>query len=104
MRRTYRLYTHTPRERGEEPTEPTGKILTAGSFAVVAEVALLWLHGDPRLLPHGVDLRHAEFGVQAEEEASGSNGQVVLSPVPQGLQVLVVDGGEGIHAENRNKE
>lgn len=76
------------------------KTLTAGSFTVVTEIPLLRLHRYPRLIPHGVDLRHAEFGVQSEEEASSPNGQVVLTPVPQVLQVLVVDGRERIHADN----
>lgn len=75
-------------------------ILTAGSFTVVTEVTLLWLHSYARLVPHVVDLRHAEFGVKTEEETSGPNSQVVLTPVPQILQVLVVDGREGIHADN----
>lgn len=78
-------------------------ILTAGSFTVVTEISLLWLHSDARLLPHRVNLRHAEFGVQTEEETSISNRQVVLTPVPQVLQVLVVDGGERIHADNRRR-
>lgn len=78
-------------------------ILTAGSFTIVAEIALLWLHSYSRLIPHLVDLRHAEFRVQAKKEASVQNGQVVLIPVPQELQVLVVDGGERIHADNRRR-
>ena len=75
-------------------------ILTAGSFTIVTEVAFLWLHSYARLVPHLVDLRHAEFRVQTEEETSIKNCQVVLIPVPQILQMLVVDGGERIHAEN----
>lgn len=75
-------------------------VLTAGSFTVVTEVTLLWLHSDARLIPHGVDLGHAEFGVLSEEETSSPNSQVVLTPVPQKLQVLVVDGGERIHADD----
>ncbi len=75
-------------------------VLTAGSFTVVTEVTLLWLHSDARLIPHRVDLGHTEFGVLTEEETSSPNGQVVLTPVPKILQVLVVDGGERIHADN----
>ena len=44
-----------------------------------------------------MDLRHAELGVELEEEASGADRQVVRGPVPQELQVLVVDGRERIH-------
>lgn len=82
---------------------PAAQILTAGSFAVVAKVPLLWFYGYARLVPHLVDLRHAELRVQAKEKASVQNSQVVLIPVPQILQVLVVDGGECIHAGNRRR-
>lgn len=75
-------------------------ILTAGSFTIVTEVILLQLPISARFFPHLVDLGHAEFGVQTEEETSSPNSQVVLTPVPQILQVLVVDGGERIHADN----
>ena len=51
-----------------------------------------------------MDLRHAQFGVQSEEEPSVPNGQVVLTPVPKILQVLVVDGGERIHAGDEGDE
>lgn len=78
--------------------------LTAASFAVVPEVSLLRLLGPARFLPHLVDLRHAQLGVQAKEEASVQNCQVVLVPVPQVLQVLVVDGGECVDAENGEKK
>lgn len=75
------------------------EILTAGSFAVVAEVPLLGLPSYARLLPHLVDLRHAQFRVLTKEETSVQNCQVVLVPVPKILQVLVVDGGERVHPE-----
>lgn len=74
------------------------KILTAGSFTIVTEIPLLWLHIYACLVPHLMDLRHAEFRVQTEEETSVQNSQVVLIPVPQILQMLVVDGGERVHA------
>lgn len=74
-------------------------ILTAGSFTVVTEVALLGLLSYSCLFPHLVDFRHAEFRVEAEKEPSIQNSQVVLIPVPQILQVLVVDGGERIHPD-----
>lgn len=78
-------------------------VLTAGSLAVVVEVALLLLHSYSRLLHHLVDLGHTQFGVHAEEEASGLNGQVVLGPVPQVLHIHVVDGRKRIHTENGNE-
>lgn len=80
-----------------------GKILTAGSFTIVPEVPLLRLLRPACFLPHLVDLRHAQFGVQAKEEASVQDGQVVLVPVPQVLQVLVVDGVECVHADDGGK-
>lgn len=73
-------------------------VLTARSFAVVPEITLLRLSGDASLLPHLVDLRHAQFRVQSKEQTPVLDGQVVLLPVPQLLQVLVVDGRERIHA------
>lgn len=78
-------------------------VLTAGSLAIVVEVALLLLHSYTRLLHHLVDLGHTQFGVLAEEKASGLNGQVVFGPVPQVLQIQVVDGQKRIHAENGNE-
>lgn len=78
-------------------------MLTAGSFAIVTEVSLLRLLSPARFFPHLVDLRHAQLGVQAKEESSVQNCQVVLVPVPQVLQVLVVDGGECVYAENEKK-
>lgn len=50
-----------------------------------------------------MDLGHAELGVLAEEETSSSDCQVVLTPVPQGLQMLVVDGKERICAGTKRK-
>lgn len=81
-----------------------GEILTAGSFAIVTEVSLLLLLRPARFFPHLVDLRHAQLWVQAKEETSMQNCQVVLVPVPQVLQVLVVDGGECVYAENEKKK
>lgn len=77
--------------------------LTAGPVAVVAEVAFLRLHGYARLFPHRVDLRHAKLGVELEKQPPVQNGQVVLVPVPQVLQVLVVDGRERVHADERKE-
>ena len=76
---------------------PARETLTAGPVAVVPEVPVLALLGHPGLLPHLVDLRHAELGVELEEEAAGADRQVVRGPVPQELQVLVVDGRERVH-------
>ena len=70
--------------------------LTAGSVAVVAEVLLLKVAAHPRLVPHCVDLRHAEPRVGLEEEAAVADGQIVLFPVPQVLQLLVVERSEGV--------
>lgn len=89
----------TRNKKGAQPVPVASEILTAGSFAVVAEVALLGLHSYARLLPHLVDLRHAQFRVLTKEETSVQNCQVVLVPVPKILQVLVVDGGERVHSE-----
>lgn len=77
--------------------------LTVGLLAVVAEVAFHRLDGYARLLPHGVDLRHAELGVELEEKPSVQNGQVMLVPVPQVLQVLVVDGQERVRTDERKE-
>ena len=73
-----------------------GPRLTAGSVPVVAEVLLLEATAHARLVPHEADLRHAEARVGLEEEAAVVDGQVVLLPVPQVLQLLVVERGEGI--------
>lgn len=51
-----------------------------------------------------MDLRHAELGVELEEQPSIQNGQVVLVPVPQVLQVLVVDGQERVSADEARRE
>lgn len=78
-------------------------VLTACSFTIVTEITLRWLHSYARLFPHGVDFRHAEFRVQAEEQTTSLNTQVVLTPVPQVLQVLVVDCRERIRANNKSR-
>lgn len=74
--------------------------LTAAFFAIVPEVSLRRLLEPARSFPHLVDLRHAQFGVQAKEESSVQNRHFVMLPVPQVLQVLVVDGGECVYAKN----
>lgn len=63
---------------------------TAGSVSVVPEVALVEAALDARLLPHLVDLRHAQLWVGPEEQLPRPDGEVVLGPVPQVLELLVV--------------
>ena len=70
--------------------------LTADSVSVVADIRLDVFLGDACLLPHLADLGKAKFGVETEEEFASVDGQVVLSPVPRVLQVLVVQRSEGI--------
>lgn len=50
----------------------------------------------PRNLLHLADLGHAQLGVVVEEHAAAHDGQVVLAPVPQLTQVLVVQRIEGV--------
>lgn len=47
---------------------------------------------------HFLDFRHAEFGVVVEEGAAALDGEVVLGPVPQLAQVLVVQCVERVGA------
>lgn len=47
---------------------------------------------------HLLDFRHAEFGVVVEEGAAMLDGEVVLGPVPQLAQVLVVQCVERVGA------
>lgn len=53
---------------------------------------------DARLGPHLADLGHAELGVGSEEQLSCFYGEVVLLPVPEVLELLVVERREGVHA------
>lgn len=82
---------------------PSRGPLTVCLLAVVAEITFHRLDGYARLFPHGVNLRHAELGVELEEQPSIHNGQVVLVPVPQVLQVLVVDGQERVCTDERKE-
>lgn len=66
---------------------------------VVLDLSLL----EARHLLHLVDLRHAEFGVVMEKHASLQDGQLVLGPVPQLPQVLVVQRVEGVISIRANK-
>lgn len=71
----------------------TGGLVSVGALSdVILLVALL---GSRHFL-HFSDFRHAEFGVVVEERAAALNGEVVLGPVPQLTQVLVVQGVEGV--------
>lgn len=72
--------------------------LTAGSVAVVSEIALIKVALDARLVPHFADLRHAELRVGSEKQLSCFDREVVLLPVPKILELLVVDCREGIGA------
>ena len=45
---------------------------------------------------HLAYLRHAQLGVIVEEHAAVADGQLVLGPVPQLPEVLVVQGVEGV--------
>lgn len=66
-------------------------LLTTCSFSIATNIVLFHLFLNTCLLPHFLDLRHAKLGIEAEEHFPSSNGQIVLTPVPQILQVLVVD-------------
>ena len=50
-----------------------------------------------------MDLRDAEARVGLEEEAAVADGQVVLLPVPQVLQLLVLEGHEGVQAARQRE-
>lgn len=50
----------------------------------------------PGDLFHLANLRHAQLGVVVEEHASLQDAQLVLGPVPELSQVLVVQGVEGV--------
>lgn len=67
---------------------------------VILDVALL---GSCDLL-HFSNFRHAKLGVVVEECTTTQNGEVVLGPVPQLTQVLVVQCIEGIIAKKKKKE
>lgn len=66
---------------------------------VVLQVALL----GARYLLHLPDLRHAELRVVVEEGPAALDGQVVLGPIPQFSEVLVVQRVESIRTEKTKK-
>lgn len=78
--------------------EAAAALRTAGPIAVVAEVALVKAALDACLLPHLVDLGYAHLRVGSEKQLSRLDREVVLGPVPQVLELMVVKGGEGVHA------
>lgn len=77
---------------------------TAGSVAVVSEVTFVEALRNARLLPHLLDLRNAELGIGPKEQLPVPDGEVVLLPVPQVLQLLVVERREGVHATGVKEE
>lgn len=94
------LYKMKLRQKTAEGTCPTGGLVSVGALCdVILLVPLLC----PRHFLHFSDFRHAEFGVVVEERAAALNGEVVLGPVPQLAQVLVVQGVEGVIAVKKKK-
>ena len=77
--------------------------LTGGLVPVVAysDVVLLVAVLGSGYLLHLSDFRHAEFGVVVEEHPTTRDGQVVLGPVPQLSEVLVVQRIEGVNSRTR---
>lgn len=74
-------------------------MVPVGAYSdVILLVALL---GSRNLL-HLSDFSHAKFGVVVEEHTTMVDGQVVLGPIPQFAQVLVVQSIEG-KGTNRHK-
>lgn len=57
-----------------------------------------------RYLLHLSDFRHAKFGIVVEEHTTKLDGQVVLRPIPQLTQVLVVQCIEGIDTKRNRKK
>lgn len=78
--------------------------LTAGSVAVVSEVALIKATLDARLVPHAADLRHAELRVGSEKQLPCFDREVVLLPVPKILKLLVVECREGVRARGQRQK
>lgn len=79
------------KKRGRTPL--TGGLVSISALSnVILLIALL----GSRHFFHFSDFRHAEFGVVVKERATAVDGEVVLGPVPQLTQVLVVQGIEGV--------
>lgn len=81
------------RQKADEKVCPTGGLVSVSALSDV--ILLVSLLGSRHFL-HFSDFRQAEFGVVVEERAAALNGEVVLGPVPQLAQVLVVQGVEGV--------
>lgn len=78
--------------------------LTADSVAIVSEIALIKAALDTSLLPHFTDLGHAELGIGSEEQLPCLDSEVVLLPVPEILELLVVICREGVHTGGKKEE
>lgn len=59
---------------------------------------------DARLFPHLANLRYAQLGVGSEKQLPCIDGEVVLFPVPEILELLVVKRREGVHAGGERRE
>lgn len=59
---------------------------------------------DARLFPHLADLRYAQLGVGSEKQLPCIDGEVVLLPIPEILELLVVERREGVHAGGERRE
>lgn len=84
-------------------SRPSGP-LTGGSLSVVPGVYVpfaLAAFGPGHLL-HAVDLGDAQLGVEGEVHLPGLDGEVPVVPVPQLLQVLVVEDVEGVVPGSRD--
>lgn len=85
-------------ESGNPKITTTAFHLTGGLVSVGADsdVVLLVALLGPRYLFHLSNLRHAEFRVVVEEDPTVLDRQVVLGPIPQFSEVLVVQCVESI--------
>lgn len=107
--RTSEFYVHLENRINEtfaNQTNPscskqTDEKRTVCTPAIVAELVLHELLLDACFQPHLANLGHAQVGVPAKEEFPCVNGQVVLWPVPQKLEVLVIKRWEGVHAAEK---
>lgn len=75
-------------------------IFTACTVSIVAEISFQKLLPNSCFHPHFADLGHAEFGIQAEVQFSFMYCEIVLGPVPQNLEMLVIQGSKGIRSED----
>lgn len=84
--------------RAERATVVWMLSLTGGSFSIVSGVYVPFALTPfcPRHFLHAVNFRNTQFGIESEVHFSRFDGQVAVVPVPQLLQVLVVQDIEGI--------